>query len=158
LIRPAIQAEDQVWGHISEFDEQVSKEKLQAKLLGMRSLSTHVRDLVGFETEGNDPLRIIYRDRPNIYDSYIRPMTSYLRRIHSNTSSENMKEDSFDRFKMHWDGLKQELGRRKPASVMRDYLDRLEGTPLPPKRREDLSGLDGAQHPGESVTIDLTMD
>lgn len=49
------------------------------------------------------------------------------------------------------------LKRNKLAPTMREYIDRLQGSPLPPKR-EGLSNLRETRRPDGSVSIDLTME
>ncbi|PON27291.1 hypothetical protein TGAM01_v203672 [Trichoderma gamsii] len=155
LLQPAVLKEDQTWTWLEEFDEQLSKEKLVRIVSG--SLGQRIRELTGLEASHADPFRTIEVALPNVYEDKILPLCYLMQRIRSVEEPEASKAEAFRRFMKRWKDLKRELKTNKLAPCMREYLDRLQGTPLPPKR-EHISDSHDLHRPGASVCIDLTMD
>lgn len=112
---------------------------------------------MGLDASHQDALQTIKEDLPNVYEAQIKPLFYTIRKIKSADESEIEKMMLFETFKSIWRTVKRELKSNKLAPRMGEYIDRLEGTPLPPKR-EEIFDSHGQQQNGDSSIIDLTMD
>lgn len=154
LLQPAIRQEDDIWAWLEIFDKEASVEKLMQ--VRKQSLAWRIRDLMGLDASHQDALQTIKEDQPYVYGAQIKPLFFAIRKIKSADKPEVEKIMLFETFKSIWRTIKRELKSNKLAPRMREYLDRLEGSPL--RKREDISNSHGLQQHGDSSIIDLTMD
>lgn len=154
LLRGAIIEEETVWGHMESLEESMTVNTLRRLRAG--ELAFRVRDLMGLETMSEDPADTISATYPEMADIYLKPMMGLLQRI-ANAGDEPMTvtQQRVRIFEDLWKSLTRNLKEGKLASLMREHLDRLEGSPLPPKR-EELPNSNETQRHNESGTIDLT--